>query len=86
MGAHDTDRLARLNEQSLVVLEVVEGAHDRVVGLPGASRTTGAAVDDEVFGTFGNLGVEVVHEHALGCFGLPALGGDLGAAVGADHA
>ena len=34
VGAHDTDRLARLDEEGLVVLEVVEGAYDRVVGLP----------------------------------------------------
>src|SRR5699024_9619570 len=56
----------------------------RVVGFPGPRRATSAAVDDEVFGAFGDLGVEVVHEHALGRFGLPGLRGDLGSAVGAD--
>ena len=75
MGAEDADRLARLHEQRLVGLELVEGAHDGVVGLPAARGLAGAAVDDEVFGMLGDLGVEVVHEHALGGLGAPALGG-----------
>ncbi len=86
VGAEHPDRLARLHEQRLVGLELVERAHDRVVRLPAAGRLAGAAVDDEVFGVLGDLGVEVVHEHALGGFGAPALGGADVAASGADSA
>jgi hypothetical protein len=86
VGAHDADRFAGLDKEGLVVLKVVERAHDRVVRFPGTGCATGAAVDDEVLGTLSHLGVEVVHEHALGGFGLPRLRGDLGSAVGADDA
>ena len=81
--AEHADRLAGLHEQRLVGLELVEGAHDRVVRLPAAGGLAGAAVDDEVFGVLGDLGVEVVHQHALGGLGAPALGGAHVAARGA---
>ena len=58
-------------------------AHDGVEGLPVARRLAGAAVDDEVVGALGDLGVEVVHEHAQGGFLLPALAADLRAPRGA---
>ena len=86
VGAEDADGLARLHEQRLVGLEVLERAHDRVERLPVAGGLAGAAVDDEVLGALGDLGVEVVHEHAQGRLGLPALRGELGAARGADGA
>ena len=75
--AEDSDRLARLDQQRLVGLELVEGADDRVVRVPRPRRAARAAVDDEVFGVLGDLGVEVVHEHPLGRFGAPALGRSL---------
>ena len=42
-------------------------------------RPPGAAVDDEVVGVLGDLGVEVVHQHAQGRFLGPAAAGQLGA-------
>ena len=78
--AEDADRLARLHEQGLVFFEVAQGVDDRVEGLPAACRTAGATVDHEVVGALGNLGVEIVHEHAKRCLGLPALRADLSAA------
>ena len=86
VGAEHADRLARLHEQRLVGLEVLERAHDRVERLPVAGGLARAAVDDEVLGALGDLGVEVVHEHAQGRLGLPALRGELGAARGAHGA
>ncbi len=62
--AEDRDRFARLHEQRLVVLQRPEGSHDRVVGVPAARRPSGAAVDDEVVRSLGDVGVEVVHQHA----------------------
>ncbi len=84
--AEHADGLARLHEQGLVGLEVLERAHDRVERLPVAGGLARAAVDDEVLGALGDLGVEVVHEHAQRRLGLPALRGELGAARGADGA
>ena len=51
-----------------------------------AGRAAGAAVDDQVLGVLGDLGVEVVHQHPQGGFLLPALATDLGAAGGAHGA
>ena len=46
----------------------------------------GAAVDDEVVGALGDLGVEVVHQHPQRGLLRPALAGELGAARRADLA
>ena len=58
---------------------------DRVEGVPGARRPPGAAVDDEVVGPLGDLGVEVVHQHPQRRLLRPAAAGDLGAARRADR-
>ena len=49
----------------------------------GAARS---AVDDEIVGTFGDLGVEVVHQHAKRGFLRPSLAGDRRASRRADMA
>ena len=84
--AEDADRLARLDEHRLVVLQRGERAHHRVEARPVAGGLAGAAVDDELVGVLGHLGIEVVHEHAQGGLLLPALSGERGAAGGADGA
>ena len=84
VGPHHADRLAGLHEHRLVVLERGQGAHQRVVRLPVARRLAGAAVDDEVLGALGVLGVEVVHQHPQRRLGLPRLRGQLGAVGGVD--
>ena len=84
--AEHADRLAGLDQERLVVLEPLELGDDRVEGLPAPRRPTGAAVDDEVVGILGHVGVEVVHQHAQRGFLLPALAGELGAARRADRA
>ena len=75
VGLDDADRLARLHEQRLVALELPQLADDRVERRPRACRATGAAVDDQVVGPLGDLGIEVVHQHPHGGFLLPALAG-----------
>ena len=84
VGAEDRDRLARLDEQRLVVGEAAQLADDGVERLPAARRAAGAAVDDERVGVLGDLGVEVVHQHPQDGFLLPAAGRELGAAGGSD--
>ena len=84
MRAHDPDRLARLDQQRLVVAELAQLADDRVEGGPRPRRASGPAVDDEVIRVLGDLRVEVVHEHPERGFLRPAAAGHLGAARGAD--
>ncbi len=64
VGLEHADRLARLHQQRLVVLEALEGGDDGVEGLPVARRLARPTVDDQVLGTLGDLRVEVVHQHA----------------------
>ena len=74
VGAHDADRLAGLHQHRLVVGQRLQGAHERVVGLPAARGLARAAVDDELLGVLGDLGVEVVHQHPQRGLGLPRAG------------
>src|SRR5262249_33695842 len=78
------DRLARLHEQRLVVLQLAKRGDDAVERLPRSCRLARAAVDDEMIRILGDLGIEVVHEHAQGGFLDPALAGALGTARGTD--
>ena len=84
VGAEDADGLAGLDQEGLVVLQVLERGDDRGVGVPAAGGAARAAVDDELVGVFGYLGVEVVHQHAHGGLLGPSLAGALGAAGRAD--
>src|SRR5678815_297015 len=70
------DGLARLDEQSLVVIQRLQSLNNGVVAIPIASCFARAAVDHEVLRTLGDFFVEVVHEHAHGGFLLPALAGE----------
>ena len=93
VGAEHPDRLARLDEERLIILQPGEGLDDPVVALPVAGGAADPAVDDQVGRPLGDLRVEVVHEHAQGGFGLPApgrqrrppRGADRAGRVGADH-
>ncbi len=60
----DAHGLARLHQERLVVAERLERSHDGVERLPRARGTTRASVHDQILGSFGHVGVEVVHEHA----------------------
>ena len=74
VGLHDADRAAGLDEHRLVLLERPQRADHGVEGAPVAGRLAGAAVDDELVGVLGDLGVEVVLQHPQGGFLLPSQG------------
>ena len=59
---------------------------DAIEAFPVARGATDAAVDDELAGPLGDLGVEIVHQHAQGRLGGPALGGEFRATRGANAA
>src|SRR5262249_34971263 len=71
--AEAADCFARLDEQRLVVREVLQLAHDDVARFPRTGCFSGAAVDDEIFRTLGDLGIEVVVQHPERGFLHPAL-------------
>ena len=74
VGLHHADRAAGLDEHRLVLLERPQRADHGVEGAPVAGGLAGAAVDDELVGVLGDLGVEVVLQHPQGGFLLPSQG------------
>ena len=86
VGAEDADRLARLDEQRLVLVQRLQRRDDAVEILPGARRPADAAIDHQLVRVLGHIRVEVVHQHAQRRFGHPALGVEFCAARGADIA
>jgi hypothetical protein len=64
MRTEDADRLARLDEQGLVLSERPQRSNDAVEGLPVAGRPADAAIDDQFARPLRDIRVEVVHEHA----------------------
>ncbi len=84
VGADHPDGLARLDQHGLVTAQLGQRPHHGVERGPRPRGPPGAAVDDEVIGPLGDLGVEVVHQHAQGGLGLPGPGGEGSAARGAD--
>ena len=71
MRPEDPDRLAGLDEQRLVVAEPLQLPEDRLEALGVPGRLAGPAVHDEVLPPLGDLGVEVVEQHAVRGFGEP---------------
>src|SRR4029077_3818798 len=85
VGSKDANRFPGLDQQGLVVLEPLQGRDDGVERWPVARRLPRAAIDDQVLRALGDLGVEVVAEHAQRGLLLPAAGAQLGAARGTDR-
>ena len=83
VGAHHPDRLAGLDQQALLLAQGEQRLHDPPRGRRVAGRLPGAAVDHQLLGQLGHLGVEVVQEHAQRRLGLPRAGVQRGAARGA---
>ena len=79
VGAEDADRLAGLDQQRLVGLELLQRRDDAVEVVPGPRRPADAAVDHELVRVLGHVGVQVVHQHPHRRLGQPGLGADLGA-------
>ena len=86
MGSEDRNRLAGLHQQRFVVLQPSKLPNNRLERVPGTRRSTGPAVHDQVVGPLGNLGIEVVHEHAQRGFLLPAPTADCGTTWRANEA
>ncbi|OIQ70673.1 hypothetical protein GALL_477130 [mine drainage metagenome] len=86
MGAEHPDRLAGLHQQGLVVLQTPQGLDDLVVALPVAGGAADAAIDHQLLGPFGHVGVQVVHQHAQRRLGQPALRREGRAGRGTDDA
>jgi hypothetical protein len=86
VGLEDADRLARLDEQGLIFLQSLKRLNDLVVGRPVAGGATYTAIDDQALRVFGNLIVQIVHQHANSSFGRPMLRLNLIAPPGADMA
>ncbi|MEY9488179.1 hypothetical protein RKD26_003973 [Streptomyces calvus] len=86
VGLHDADGTAGLDEHGLVLLEGLQRADHGVEGAPVAGRLAGAAVDDQLVGVLGDLGVEVVLQHPQGGLLLPSQGARFGAARRSDGA
>ena len=78
--------LARLHQQRLVVAQALQRREDRVEAFPVARRLADAAIHHELRGVLGDLGVEVVLDHAERRFREPAPAGEGAAPRGAhDH-
>ena len=86
VGLEHPDRLAGLHQQSLVFLEPSQHLDDLVEAGPVAGGAADAAIHHQRLGMLGHLGIQIVHQHPQRRLGEPALGGQLGAARGADHA
>ena len=82
----DADRLAGLHEHRLVVAERSERPHDRVERLPRPGGLPRPAVDDEILGAFGDVRVEIVHQHPHRGLLRPRAARELGAAGCSDLA
>ena len=83
VGAEHADRLAGLDQQRLVCLQGAQALQDGLEAFPVARGLADAAVDDQRVGVLGDLGVEVVLQHAVGRLDQPVGAGDVGAARGA---
>ncbi len=74
VGAEDADRLARLHQQGLVVVEALERGDDAIETFPVAGGAADAAIDHELARFFRDIRIEVVHQHAHRRFGQPGFG------------
>ena len=84
VGAEHAHRLAGLDQQGLVVLQVPQGFQDGVEAGPVARGPADAAVDHQALGVLRHVRVQVVLDHPVGGLREPALAGLLGAPGGAD--
>ena len=86
VGLEHAHRLAGLNQQGLLKPERLQGLDDAIEAIPIACGAADAAVHHEFGGILGDLGVEVVHEHAQRRLGGPMPGRQRLAACRTDDA
>ena len=80
VSAKDAYGFAGLHQQGFVVGEIAQAADDGFVSLPVARGFARTTIHNQLIGSFGDFGVEVVHQHAQRGFLLPAFATDLIAA------
>ena len=85
VSAEHADWFAGLDEQRLVAFKPAQGRDDAVERLPVARCAPDAAIDHELARTFGDVGIEIVHEHPERRLGEPALGAEGRAVRAANH-
>ena len=73
VGPEDADRLAGLDDEGFVRFQFTERLDDRFVGGVVPRRLADSSVDDQILRPFGNVRVEVVHQHAKRRLSEPAL-------------
>jgi hypothetical protein len=65
-----------LDQKCFIVLERFQRRDDGVERSPVARSLPRTSVDDEIVGPFGDVGIEIVHEHAERGFLRPAFAAD----------
>ena len=73
MCTEHTNGFSGLNEQSFILFEVLQCADDLVITVPVAGGPPHSAVNDQFRRVFRNIRIQVVHQHAHGCFSPPVL-------------
>ena len=86
MCAEHAHRLARLHQQGFIVVQRLQRGDDAVEIFPRPGGAADAAVDHQLMRVFGDIGMQVVHQHPHGRFGQPAFRSDFGAGCGEDIA
>ena len=86
VGAEHAHRLAALDQQRLVVAQPLQRGDDGGIALPVARRLARPAVDHQILGALGHLGVEVVLQHPQRRLLVPAPAGQPAAARRPDGA
>src|SRR5262249_4079394 len=84
MSPEDPDRLAALHEECLVVAEAKQRRDDRPERGVVTRSLARASVDDQLLRKLGDLGVEVVEQHAQRRLGGPGSGVEVVASRSAD--
>src|SRR5258705_8163349 len=71
VSAEFADRLARLNEQGLIVFKPAQRTDNSVKTLPISGRPPGAAVNDQSIRSSRDFRIEILHQHLHGGFLVP---------------
>ena len=86
VGAKNADRFSRLYQQRFVFPQIAQTLKDRLKGRPVASCFADAAINHQIFRALGDIRIEVVLNHAIGCFNQPVLAAQFGPLGSADNA
>ncbi|MNZ69237.1 hypothetical protein D3C78_875290 [compost metagenome] len=79
VGAEYTDRLAGLHDEGFILVQIFQRGDDAVEIVPGAGGAADTAINHQFMRTLGDIGIEIVHQHAQRRFGQPAFGIELSA-------